>query len=97
MSISLGRIAPTRGLDCGVLYLIVNNEPEITLRMPYNAILQWCEGVRKNDPFSVVYARNDSGCWYKGEYCYSNQRYHFTFVGVAAIPDVILMMELVKP
>ena len=80
-----------------MLYLIVNGEPEVLRRMPYNAILQWCEGVHKNDPFSVVYARNDSGCWYKGEYCYSNQRYHFTFVGMAAVPDVILMMELVKP
>lgn len=90
-------IAPTRGLDHGVLYLIVNNEPEITLRMPFNAMLQWCEGVRNNDPFAVVYVRNDNGCWYKGEYCYSNQRYKYNPVGMAAVPDVILMMELVKP
>ena len=97
MTWSLGRIAPTRGLDHGVLYLFVNNEPEITLRMPFNAMLQWCEGVRNNDPFAVVYVRNDDGFWFKGEYCYSNQRYKFASVGMAAVPDVILMMELVKP
>lgn len=90
-------ISPTRGLDYGVLYLIVNNEPEVTLRMSFNAILQSCEGVRKNDPFAVVYVRNDNGVWYKGEHCYSNERYKFAPVGMAAVPDVILMMELVKP
>lgn len=80
-----------------MLYLIVNNEPEVTLRMPFNACLQTCDGVRKNDPFAVVYAKNDAGCWYKGEYCYSNERYKFAFVGLSAVPDVILMMELVQP
>ena len=84
-------------LHVGVLYLIVNNEPEITTRMSINAIQGWCDGVRKNDPFCVVYVLSDEHRWYKGEYCYDKRKYLFFGVGLAAVPDVILMMELVKP
>lgn len=87
----------TLKLHVGVLYLIVNNEPEITTRMSINAIQGWCDGVRKNDPFCVVYVLSDEQRWYKGEYCYNQCKYFFHVVGLAAIPDVILMMELVKP
>lgn len=97
MSINWDFEAPLSKASCGILFLIVNNEPEVTLRMSFNAILQACEGVRKNDPFCVVYLQDDNRRWYKGEHCYANQRYKFTPVGLAAIPDVILMMELVKP
>lgn len=81
----------------GVLFYIVNNVPCVTTRMSQGAILQVCEGARKNDPFCVVYLQDDRHCWYKGEYCYSNQRYKFNAVGLASVPDVILMMQLVAP
>lgn len=88
---------PPLGLSMGVVYQVVNNDPNITTSLTYNAILQWCEGVRKDDPFCVVYVLGHTHTWFKGEYCYSNQRYKFTPVGLAAVPDVILMMEICQP
>lgn len=84
-------------LTTGILFLIVNNVPEVSTRVSLNAMLQVCDGAHKNDPFCVVYMQDDRHCWYKGEYCYANQRYNFTAVGLAAIPDVILMMQVVMP
>lgn len=81
----------------GILFLIVNNVPEVSMRVPLNAMLQVCDGAHKNDPFCVVYMQDDGHHWYKGEYCYANQRYNFSPVGLAAIPDVILMMQVVMP
>lgn len=81
----------------GVLYYIINNVPCVSTRMSHGAILQVCEGAHKDDPFCVVYLQDDRRNWYKGEYCYANKRYNFTSVGMAAIPDVILMMQLVAP
>lgn len=84
-------------ITIGVLFYIVNNVPCVSERMSQGAILQVCDGVHKDDPFCVVYLQDDRSHWYKGEYCYANQRYNFTAVGMAAIPDVILMMQLVAP
>lgn len=84
-------------LFTGVAFIIANDVPEMTTRMPINAIQGWCTGVRKNDPFCVVYVLSDEHRWYKGEYCYDKCKYLFFDVGLAAVPDVILMMELVKP
>lgn len=85
------------GLTTGILYYIVNNVPCVSTRLPSSAILQVCDGAHKNDPFCVVYLQDDRHCWYKGEYCYANQRYKFSDVGLASVPDIILMMQLVKP
>lgn len=84
-------------LTTGILFTIVNDVPDVTVRLPFNAILQVCDGAYKNDPFCVVFMQDDSGNWYKGEYCYANKRYNFTSVGLAAVPNVILMMNMVKP
>jgi hypothetical protein len=85
------------GLTVGVVYYIVNTVPCVTTRLLSSEILQVCEGARKDDPFCVVYLQDDFGSWYKGEYCYSNQRYKFNDVGLASVPDVILMMQMVAP
>lgn len=84
-------------VSVGVLFYIVNNEPCVTTRMSQGAILQVCDGVHKNDPFCVVYLQDDRNLWFKGEYCYANKQFKFTSVGLAAVPDVILMMQLVAP
>lgn len=81
----------------GIVFTIVNDVPDVSIRLPFNAILQVCNGAFRNDPFCVVYMQDDSRHWYKGEYCYSNKRYNFTAVGLAAVPNVILMMDMVKP
>jgi hypothetical protein len=84
-------------VSMGTLFLIVNNVPEVSNRDSFSAFMQVCEGVRKNDPFCVVYLQDDARRWYKGEYCYANQRYKFSNVGLSSVPDVILMMQLVAP
>lgn len=85
------------GATTGILFLIVNNVPEVSTRVSFNAVLQVCDGAHKNDPFCMVYLQDDTRRWYKGEYCYANQRYKFSDVGLASVPDVILMMQLVAP
>ena len=84
-------------ITIGVLYYIVNNVPCVSTSMSQGAILQTCAGVHKDDPFCVVYLQDDLSRWYKGEYCYANQRYKFTPVGLPAVPDIIIMMQLVAP
>lgn len=81
----------------GVAYFVVNNVPEISDMLFFNDLLKICDGAFRNDPFCMVYMQSDSHHWYKGEYCYSNKRFYFTAVGLAAVPDVILMMDMVKP
>lgn len=81
----------------GVLYTIENNVPDVTIRLSFPEILTFCEAAHENDPFAMVHLQDDQRCWYKGEYCYANGRFKFSRVGLAAVPDMILMMELCKP
>lgn len=90
-------IAPLSAASFGVLYAIINEVPDMSIRLQFNEILAFCGAAHENDPFAVVYLFDDERRWYKGEHCYANQRYKFLPVGLAAIPDVILMMQVCQP
>lgn len=81
----------------GTLFLVVNEIPEVGHCTYYSTNLKIAQEAKDEDPFAIVFLHAEQGTWYKGEYCYTNGRYKFTPVGVAAVPELILMMNVVKP
>ncbi|AXC36488.1 hypothetical protein HOT57_gp44 [Pseudomonas phage phCDa] len=89
--------APFGEMTMGILYLVVNEVPEVCHNTYFKTNLSIAKEAYQNDPFAIVYLFTEQGRWFKGEYCYSNQRHHFTPVGMAAVPDLILTMRLMQP
>lgn len=88
---------PLGDFDMGILFLIVNDVPDVGHLTFFKTNQNIACEARQHDPFAIVYLRSVQGTWYKGEYCYSNSRYKFLPVGMAAVPQLILMMDVLKP
>lgn len=81
----------------GTLFLVVNDIPEVCNKTYFRTNLCTAQEAQKNDPFAIVFLLNERGVWYKGDYCYTDRRHKFIPVGMAAIPELILMMNVVRP
>lgn len=88
---------PLGDYEMGILFLIINNVPEVSHRTYYRTLCFMAKDAQRDDPFAIVFLQSEQGNWYKGEYCYADCRHKFIPVGLAAVPDVILMMNMVKP
>lgn len=81
----------------GTMFLIINDQPCDVETHRFADICAIGFKAVQCDPFAILYLRDMQGVWHKGEYCYSNQRHKFLPVGLAAVPKLILMMEVLKP
>lgn len=81
----------------GTLFLVINDMPEVCNKTHFHTNLDTAKEAQKNDPFAIVFLLDERGAWYKGDYCYTDRRHKFLPVGMAAIPELILMMNVVRP
>lgn len=91
------RAAPNGDFSMGTLFLVVNDIPEVGHCTYYKKNLITAREAKDEDPFAIVYLLTEQGTWFKGDYCYTDGRHKFLPVGLAAVPQLILMMNVVKP
>jgi hypothetical protein len=91
------RAAPFGEFSMGTLFLVVNDIPEVCHCTYYKTNLKIAREAKDEDPFAIVFLLTEQGTWFKGDYCYTDGRHKFTPVGKSAVPQLILMMNVVKP
>lgn len=89
--------APLGEYSLGTLFLVVNDIPEVGHCTHFRTNLMLAREAKDEDPFAIVFLLSEQGTWYKGDYSYADSRHKFLPVGMAAIPELILMMNVVRP